>query len=113
MNPVEIAIPENIEELIEAYLRQQAARLEEAGLTGHECTHLGVSLCGWAGKTLDLSSYAHSKWLDGKEGRETTSLAAAVSARIQKVKDFDPIAEKKAERDKLDAEIAALEGGKS
>lgn len=111
MSAVEITIPDNIEDLIEAYLRQQAARIEGAGLHPHECTHVGVSLIGWAGKKLDFSAYAHCRWLDNKEGRDATSLADAVTMRIKKVKEFDPIAAKKAERAKLDAEISEMEGG--
>lgn len=97
-----ITIPENIEELIEAYLTQQANREIAAGI---KRPHLIVSigtLCGEVSFNR-MSCYERQGHVAGD------TLKEAVDKRIAEIESHDPIKERQEKIAKLQRECAQIE----
>ena len=105
-----IEIPENIEELIAAYLRQEAQRLNEHVPKGWK--YISVSI-----GTLDLEpakAHVGVNLLDEPDRPKSsmkTTVRGAVDDQIERLKHFDPASVTRTEIAKLQAKLAELEGG--
>lgn len=98
-----LTIPDNIEELISAYLVSQAIRLVEAG--GEPEAHVYVTKEYGAYKTTALSCGPSQEYHLGD------TVAEAIEKHLEQLRTYDPLAEKKQQFAALQAEIEAMEGG--
>lgn len=114
MNPVSIEFPENIEELIEAYLLEKAQLLRDSAPKPNDYIALYIGVSVYGSGPLSISAWASNEVADGRGGVPTTRgqyVNEVTEGHLIAMKEYNPLAAKKAERAKLDAEIAALEGG--
>lgn len=101
-----IILPENIEELIEAYLNQQAKREIAAGI---KYPHLIVSVSVIGGR-LDMSRISCP--VEGSIVSGST-LTEAVDKHIADFKSFDPLKDKQDQIARLQQECAQIEAERS
>lgn len=106
----EIVIPDNVEEIIAAYLAQQFGRVKSARVHTSDYISVSVGLSEYCGAPI-LACWVSTQMND-KIGVPTTrgsSLSATATAHIEASKAFNPIAAKRAEIERLAMELSNLE----
>ncbi len=99
----ELQIPDNIEELIAAYLKEQAARYPK-GIDPHLIVYTSLTF-----NALEVVFSAGSWDIETPESRFSSSLSNSVDQFIRELAEHDPLKKKREALEKLASEIAQLE----